>query len=133
MSVITRCQLICLLQSRSKTGSSWPPNLRLVCIHINSLSYTSMIRPVNGNGNAHWWICSRSLSHYPSGEDGFLSECCNFWSIDREDIPEDERDEYWPIQSQHVRSTQWDYRQRTVMRNEMLEQLDCEDTWFEEG
>ena len=64
---------------------------------------------------------------------GSCQNVYNFWSINREDIPEDERDEYWPIQSQHVRSTQWDYRQRTVMRNEMLEQLDCEDTWFEEG
>jgi len=134
MSVIRQCQLICLLQSRSKKrGPSWPPNLRLVCIHTNSLSH-NLHDPV-------WdWECTlmdllaKSIPTIRVVKIvGFHRTVRNFWPTDRADIPENESVRYWPIQPQHVRSTRWDLREGTVMRNEMLERLDCEETRFEEG
>jgi hypothetical protein len=57
-----------------------------------------------------------------------------FWSINRADIFEDEEvAEDGVFQWQHVTYRQWDCRQATVMRDEMLEQLDCQDTWFQDS
>jgi hypothetical protein len=134
MSVITRCQLICLLQSRSKKrGPSWPPNLRLVCIHINSHS---------GHLHEPAWEWETTLVDLLAKSIPAIRvvkivdshrNVHNFWSIDQENIPGKVCvDGAWPIRSQRKR-TQWDSRQGTVMRNEMLERHDCEDTWFEEG
>jgi hypothetical protein len=54
----------------------------------------------------------------------------NFSSVNRV-MKETVKGDCGSIQS-HVTSTQWDNRQGSVMKDEMLEELDCEDTYFEE-
>jgi hypothetical protein len=62
---------------------------------------------------------------------------CNlqgFWSINRANVSENEGDEEDTVFGwQHVSYVQWGRRQATVMRDEMLEQLDCQDTWFQDS
>ena len=133
-SGISRCQLICLLQSRSKKrGPRWPPNLRLVCIHIN-INSEHLHEPAWEWENTLVDLLAKSIPAIRVVKimDSYRN-VYNFWSTDLKNIPAKECvDGAWPIPS-YVKRMQWDSRQGTVMRNEMLERHDCEDTWFEEG
>lgn len=57
----------------------------------------------------------------------------HFCSIHRADAPDGSVRGGWPFQGDGVRYKEWNSRQSTVIKDEMLEWLDCEDTWFEEG
>lgn len=58
----------------------------------------------------------------------------DFWAIRQRDTPECQRVErIWPNRLLSNSSIQWGSREGTVMRNDILERLGCEDTHFEDG
>lgn len=133
MSVILQCQLIFLLQSRSKKrGPIWPPNLRLVCIHINSSQ-----RNLRASDWEHELagLITESLPTIRVVKimDSYRN-VHSFWSVKQADIPESEWvGGVWPIRFRFFGPIQWESREGTVMRNDILERLGCEDTHFEDG